>query len=305
MSDDRTTADEAETGPDADPVTSTETEARDRSTDPEPDRATAGGLAIREPPVVLLPLAVLDGETVSESLVEFLAPTKEVLLAYHELPEQTPTEQASLQFEERAREAIEDLADAFRDAGSDPETRVVFTHGRQQTIDRVAGEVGATAVLLPNPTGDIDEVLVPIREPIDDDRLADLVTTLIEGENDRVTLWGLTAEGDDFDPARAVERAAEELRERGVDSATVTTETSVTATPVRDIVERSADADVIVMREGTGSVVSVLLGDDAERIATGAVAPVLVLRDRTPSEAEPDDPLADADASGAAHGSGE
>ncbi|MFB6250589.1 MAG: hypothetical protein ABEI27_02700 [Halobellus sp.] len=40
-------------------------------------------------------------------------------------------------------------------------------------------------------------------------------------------------------------------------------ETSVAATPIRDVVERSAEADVIVMREGTDSVVSVLLGADA------------------------------------------
>jgi len=254
--------------------------------EPTDARTDADGLAIREPPVVLLPLAVLEGQAVAEPLVEYLAPAEVVVLGYHVLPEQTPTEQGGLQFEDRAREAVEDVAETFRNAGGDPETRVAFTHDRQQTIDRVAAEVGATAILLPNPTGAVEEVLVPIRGPIDDDRLADLIATLSTADDARVTLWGLAPEGGAFDPERAVERAAARLRDRGIDPARIATETSVTATPLRDVVERSAEVDVIVMREGAESLVGALLGEDAERVATGAVAPVLVLRDRSVADAD-------------------
>ncbi|MFA1609607.1 universal stress protein [Halobellus rubicundus] len=254
-------------------------------------------LAIREPPVVLLPLAVLEGQTVPEPLAAYLAPAEVIVLGYHVLPEQTPTEQASLQFEDRAREAVDDVAETFRGAGGDPETRVVFTHDRRQTIDRVADEVGATAVLIPNPTGAIEEVLVPIRGSIDDGRLADLIATLSTAGDARVTLWGVATEGSEFDPERAVERAAARLRDRGFDGARLATETSVTDAPLRDIVDRSAEVDVIAMREGAESIVGALLGDDAERVATGAVAPVLVLRDRPPVDAatEPTHPGPDAD----------
>jgi nucleotide-binding universal stress UspA family protein len=239
-------------------------------------------LAIREPPVVLLPIEVLEGETLSDALVSFLAPAQVVVLGYHVLPEQTPTEQASMQFEERARSAVDDIAAAFVDADGDPETRVVFTHDRDQTVERVAAELGATAILLPNPTGAVSEVLVPIRGAGDDDRLADLVATLADEAHERVTLWGLAAGGSAFDAESAVADAADRLRQRGVAEAQLTTETATTDAPIRDIVKRSADADVVVMGEGDESILDALFGDDAERVAEGAVAPVLVVRNRAP-----------------------
>jgi nucleotide-binding universal stress UspA family protein len=264
------------------------------------DLHTDGGLAIREPPVILIPVEVLEGETIPDSLVEFLAPADVILLGYHVLPEQTPAEQASMQFGERAQAAVEDIAHSFVDAGEDPETRVVFTHDRDQTISRIADELGATAILLPNPTGAVSEILVPIRGVLDEDRLADLVATLADEMHERVTLWGLTGETSDFDAEAAVADAAERLQARGVTSVQLTTETATTTTPIIDIVERSAEADVVVMGEGSESPFGILLGDDAERVAEGAVAPVLVVRDREPeatpaleteseSETEPDE----------------
>jgi nucleotide-binding universal stress UspA family protein len=240
-------------------------------------------LAIREPPVILLPVEVLEGQTIPDTVVEFLAPADVIVLGYHVLPEQTPTEQASMQFEDRAQEAVDDIAQSFIDAGGDPETRVVFTHDREQTIDRVAAELGATAILLPNPTGEISEVLVPIRGAIDGGRLADLVATLLAGNAGHVTLWGIAAgEGSEFDAAGAVDRAAERLRGRGLPAEQITTETTTAMLQIRDIVDRSDEADIVVMGEGRESLLAVLLGEDAERVAEGAVAPVLVVRDRDP-----------------------
>ncbi len=242
--------------------------------------ASTPELAIREPPVVLVPVKVLEGEALPDALVSFLAPAQVVVLGYHVLPEQTPTEQASMQFEERARAAVDDIAATFVDAGSDPETRVVFTHDRKQTVERVATELGATAILLPNPTGAVSEVLVPIRGAVDDDRLADLVATLTDETHERVTLWGLTTGPGGFDADGAVADTADRLRKRGIADARLTTETTTTEAPIRDIIERSADADVIVMGEGEESILDALFGDDAERIAEGAIAPVLVVRTR-------------------------
>lgn len=244
------------------------------------DDGAAAGLAIREPPLVVVPVRVLEGDTLSEALVSFLAPARVVVVGYHVLPEQTPAEQASMQFEERARAAVDDIAAAFADAGGHPDTRVVFTHDRDVTIERVAAEVGATATLLPNPTGTVSEVLVPVRGAIDGDRLADLVGTLVADGPARVTLWGLSPEGSSFDAAAAVADAADRLRQRGVAAARIATETATSDAPIRDIVARSVDADVVVMGEGDDSLFGVLFGDDAERVAEGSVAPVLVVRKR-------------------------
>jgi nucleotide-binding universal stress UspA family protein len=238
------------------------------------------GLAIREPPKVLVPVKVLEGQTVPEPLIEFLAPSDVVVLGYHVIPEQTATEQASMQFEDRAREAVADIAAGFEAAGRGVERRVAFTHDRDQTIARVAEEVGATAVLLPNPVGDVEDVLVAVRGAIDVDRLADLVATLLAEGDQRVTLWGLGNGTADFDAEAAVERARETLRDRGLAGTRVTAETTASDAPVRDVVERSGEFDVIVMGEGGPTLLSLLLGDAPERVAEETVAPVLVVRPR-------------------------
>ncbi|MFC6737215.1 hypothetical protein ACFQEQ_13320, partial [Halolamina salina] len=109
--------------------------------EPTPEEIMAeASFTIREPPKVLVPVEVLEGESLSVPLVEFLAPTEVVLLGYHVLPEQTPTEQASMQFEDRAHAAIDEIAAAFREAGREVETRVAFTHDRDATVDGVASE---------------------------------------------------------------------------------------------------------------------------------------------------------------------
>ncbi|MFB6196935.1 MAG: universal stress protein [Halobacteriaceae archaeon] len=236
-------------------------------------------LDIREPPRVLIPVEVLEGESISESLVEFLAPSAVILVGYHVLPEQTPTEQASMQYEDKARQAIDDIAEIFRDAERDVETRVVFTHDRDRSIDRVATEVGATAILLPNPSGEIRDVVVPLRGSIDIGRLADLVATLLVGQAGNVTLWGLVEGESEFDAESAVDCARNLLIDRGLPAEQITTETTIVDSPIWDIVDRSDEFDLIVMGEGGPSLLTSLFGDPAERVAEGAVAPVIVVRE--------------------------
>jgi len=256
----------------------------DDTADPEEQ----GELSVREPPKILVPVRVLEGQTIPEPLVEFLAPSEIVVLGYHVLPEQTPTEQGSMQFEDRAQEAVETIAEAFREAGRDIETRVVFTHNRDQTVERVAEEVGATATLLPNPTAEVEDVLVAVRGYIDVSRLADLVVALLADDDGQVTLWGVKGGG--YDAEAAVQRADAILEQRGFDPARITVESSDSETPIFDIVARSAEFDVVVMGEGGPPVLSAIFGDDAERVAEGAVAPVLVVRDLPePATEEADD----------------
>lgn len=231
-----------------------------------------------ETPRILVPIRVLEGQALPETLATFLAPADVVVLGYHVLPDQTPAEQASLQFEERAQAAVEDIAHAFREAGGEAETRVAFTHDRDQTVARVAAEVSATAILLPNPVGEVDDLLVAVRGTIHADRLADLVATLIGGGTQRVTVLGVAATATDFDAETAVVDVRERLRARGVSDDRITAETATSARPVADIVARSGEFDAIVMGESEETLWSVLFGDEPERVAEGAIAPVLVVR---------------------------
>ena len=87
---------------------------------------------------VLVPVAVLEGESVSPGLISLLGTVDVTVLGYHVLPEQTPPDQARLQFEERATSALEDISQEFRAAGGATDHRLVFTRDREQTMQRVA-----------------------------------------------------------------------------------------------------------------------------------------------------------------------
>ena len=228
-------------------------------------------------PSVLVPVRVLEGESIPEGVPELLSTAHVVLLGYHVIPEQTAPGQARMQFEDRANEAVDDIAATFTAAGREVETRVAFTHDRDQTLDRVAAAVGATTVLLPNPVGEIDDILVPLRGAVDVDRLADLVATLLD--DGTVTLWALTDGAGADDTETLLDHCAETLRERGVDPGQIRTESGPAAeSPTRAVVERSGEFDVIVMGEGQDTLLTTVLGDTTDRIAEGAVAPVLVVR---------------------------
>ena len=230
-----------------------------------------------ESPTILVPVMVLEGQTLPGTLVDFLAPADVVVLGYHVLPEQTPTEQASLQFEERAQAAVDGIAHAFREVGSDVETRLVFTHDRDQTVMRVAADVDATAILLPNPAGEVDDLLVALRGAVDGDRMATLVATLVGGGRQRVTVLGVSA-GEGFDADAAVADVRDRLRAHDVAADRIEAETTVSERPVADIVARSAEFDAVVMGESEETLWSMLVGDETDRVAEGAIAPVLVVR---------------------------
>jgi nucleotide-binding universal stress UspA family protein len=93
-----------------------------------------------------------------------------------------------------------------------------------------------------------------------------------------VTVLGVTADGGEFDAEAAVADVRERLRTRGVSADRITTETAAVERPVADIVARSAEFDAVVMGESEETLWSLLVGEETERVAEGAIAPVLVVR---------------------------
>jgi hypothetical protein len=85
---------------------------------------------------VVVPVAVLKNESVPLGLMNLLSTMDVTVLGYHLLPEQTPPDQARLQYEERANEALSDVTEEFREAGGDADYRLVFTGDRQKTVRR-------------------------------------------------------------------------------------------------------------------------------------------------------------------------
>ncbi|MDS0220837.1 universal stress protein [Haloarcula sp. S1AR25-5A] len=220
---------------------------------------------------VLVPVEVLDGKTVSPGLMTLLGTVDVTVLGYHVLPEQTPADQARLQYEERATAALEDLSDEFQSAGGAADHRLVFTHDREQTIKRIADEIRADAFAISGMTGTVDNLLVSLSGALNDDRILPFVTELVGDRDIAVTLF-LASDDTGADRLKA---AAEELRAAGL---TARTEHAMDGSPFDALMDAVPGHDAIVMAEQAPSFRSLFFGDEADRVASASVGPVLVVR---------------------------
>ena len=224
---------------------------------------------------VLMPLAVLEGESVAYGLMDLLGTMDVTVLGYHVLPEQTPADQAREQYEERAVSGLEDTAEEFRKAGGAADYRLVFTHDRQQSVKRVADDVDARAYAINGATGDVERLLVPLSGDVAVDRILEFATELVGDRDIAITLF-LASEADDADDL--LQRSARRLRDEGLE---VTTERVVSNRPFETLIEAVPDHDAVVVGEAAPSLSQFLLGDESERLAAASVGPVLVVRRET------------------------
>lgn len=222
---------------------------------------------------ILVPVAVLEGETVAPGLMNLLGTVDVTVLGYHVVPEQTPPDQARIQYEERAVSALEDITQEFQQAGGDADYRLVFTHNQQKTIQRVADEINARAIATTGATGDVERILVSLTGDVSIDQILALVTELIGDRNIGVTLFVADKATDDV--CYALNESAARLADAGID-----TQTEIaTGSPFDALINAVPGHDVIVMGEQAPSVTSLLFGEESERIASASVGPVLIVRD--------------------------
>jgi nucleotide-binding universal stress UspA family protein len=229
---------------------------------------------------VLVPVAVLEGKTVSPGLINLLGTMDVTVLGYHELPEQTPPDQARMQYEDRATAALDDLSEEFRSAGGAADHRLVFTHDREQTVDRIADEVDARVLAISGMTGDVDRLLVSLSGNVAVDGILDFVVDLIGDREIGVTL--LLAADEETAPDR-LDSAAARLRDADI---AVETAFASTGSPFDALMDAVVDHDAIVMGEQAPSFASFFLGEQHERVAAASVGPVLVVRREEIEEAE-------------------
>ncbi|SIR56489.1 universal stress protein [Natronorubrum thiooxidans] len=222
---------------------------------------------------ILVPLAILEGESVSAGLTTLLEPMNVTVLGYHVLPEQTPPDQARLQFEERATDALEDLAAEFGADEGTADYRLVFTHDRKQTFDRVAAETASDVYAIPGATGPVENLLVALTGDVAVDRIVSFVTELVGDRDIGVTLF--LATDDEHAGRESLEAAAVTLFDEGLH---VRTELAVDEPPLEALVDAATDHDAIVMGERAPSLRSLIFGEETERVAAESVGPVLVVR---------------------------
>ena len=236
-----------------------------------------------ERPTVLVPLEVLEGESMPDGTSELLANAHVVLLGYHVIPEQTAAEQAREQFGETAMEKLREFADRLTAAGATVETRLVFTHGEQATIDRIIYEHDCIAVLVPNSIDDPESVLVAVRGTVGIGRNTQLIAGLFAGTDIRVTLYHVLGPEEAADDAQTLLNGVEtELVERGMDPGAIDTLVEETETPIDAIARNGREHDAVVMGETDPSVTTFVFGMPSEQVAERFLGPVLVVQRARP-----------------------
>jgi len=223
---------------------------------------------------VLVLIAILKRQSVSTGLINLLGTMGVTVLGYHVVPKQTDPDQARRRYEERAIDALEDIAEEFRQAGGEADFQLVFTHSRKQTVQRVADETDSQAFAIPETTGPIKRLLVPPSGNIATDRVLSFVVELIGDRDIDVTLF-LVSKDEADEAQERLDTAAELLTEHGIDVRRIL---ETDTTPFAGLIDAVAGHDAIVMGEQAPSFRSLLFGDETERIATESVGPVLVVR---------------------------
>ncbi|WP_152042464.1 universal stress protein [Salinigranum salinum] len=241
-------------------------------------------------PRILVPLRVLEGESIPEGVPELLTNGHVVLLGYHVVPDQTATGQARAQFEDQATRRLNDLTSILEHAGATVESQLVFTHDGQTTIDRIADERDCLAVLIPNATRPLENVLVAIRGIVGIDRFVRLVSGLFATTDVNVTLYHVAEEDEtDADVETLLDGAATRLSDEGVSSDAIDIQISREGTPQEMIVDDSQNYDTIVMGESDPSVTTFLFGMTADQVAKQFLGPVFVIQHGELNDAEETD----------------
>ena len=238
---------------------------------------------MKDRPTVLVPLRVLEGESIPEGTPELLTNAHVILLGYHVVPEQTATGQARMQFEEQALQRLNQFEALLEDAGATVESRLVFTHEGQKTIDRIIAEYDCLAVLVPNATTPPDDVLVAIRGTVGIDRIVRVVSGLFAGTGSAVTLFHVAdVDETDEDVGTLLEGIATRLAEEGIDDESIDTRVARDSSPQEAIVGVADEFDAVVMGESDPSLVTFVFGMRAEQVADRFLGPVFVVQREKP-----------------------
>ena len=228
------------------------------------------------PTSVLVPVAALQGESVSGAVADLLSSVDVTLLGYHEVPDQTALEQARDQYGTRLRRRLAGYASLFDGPVA---TRTVFTHTPRNSIERIAIETASTAILLGTPAPVVDRILLPIRGAALLEQLTTTTADVADGTDAEVRLFHAARRAADREAGEELlSTAADRLAAAGVDPDRIDSEVRVTRSPLRAITTAAETAEFVIIGERKPSLADRIFGDVADRLAASTAGPVLVVR---------------------------
>jgi len=231
---------------------------------------------------ILIPVDVSADATPAQPLVELCRSADVVLLGYYPVPDQATPAQLKQDHEADATATLEHVAKDLRDSGVDVTDVLVFTHDREDTIDRIAAEYGCDAVLTPGETEHVDSILVPVRGHTNLERIVSLLGTVMQTNDASVTLFHSVAE--DSDPSHGeflVRGAVDRLTEDGIDRDRIDWELSEEESPREEIVALAEEYDLLVLGETKPSLRHRILGSVPSGIVDEVDKPAFIVRDTT------------------------
>lgn len=231
------------------------------------------------PPRILVLFDLSDPVPVSARMAERLAATEIVVLGHYPVPEQTPNEVAREQFDEEAEEQLADLALPFEDAGATVTYHLSFGKAPYEAVAAVMDEEDCIAEFEPAPRTEVDDVLVPVPQVEEADRLPAFVSLLTADTPQEITLFHVVeedwtrAEGEDI-----VAESRERIVDAGIDPSLARTRITEGGRHGEELLRVAGEYDAVIMYAPQPRLADVVLGDLSSRIRDATNRPVVVLR---------------------------
>lgn len=233
---------------------------------------------------VLVPVDVSADETPHGEALGLLRSAEVVLLGYYPVPDQAAPAQVKHQHESEAERRLSEVAEEVDAAAGNLTEVLVFTHDRQETVDRIADEYGCDAVLTVGEAGAVERILIPLRGRENLDRILGLAADLLRDNDASVTLFHSLDDdgGGRQDGESLLDDAAERLTDAGIGAERISRRVSEGKDTPAEVAEMGEGFDVLVLGETEPSLRERILGAVPTQIIDETEGSVFVVRKEGP-----------------------
>lgn len=233
-----------------------------------------------QPTTLLIDVELPDPDPIPTWLLQQLGVLRVILVGWFPLPEQTDPTLAREQLSEEAQEALDQVAQTIKDAGSEVQTHLVFTPNALDTIGRISTEEDCDAIFVAGPLESLDELLVPLRGLENADRLARFVTDLVRNSSTTVTLLHVLEEDENPEKVQreVLSPIADKMMEHGLPDGQLHQRVDSGENQAEVIIETAHEYDAVVIGETSPSIREIIFGSVPEQIAQQASIPVMLVR---------------------------
>jgi len=234
---------------------------------------------------LLIPVFFPKQEALTDTNVQGLAGFDIVLFGYWKTPEGVDPAVVREEHAAEAQAELYELASQFSRAGASTEVQLHFGPADERLTalqTRVAEETDADAVLLPKRITLWNNILVPLRDDQNADRIVEFLTAFDPETVFMLELFHVATDPSEVETAREMlGRVERMLLDHGFTESDLEVTVEVADDPEATIVERASHHNVVVIGETEELPrANLFLGPTYERVAERTDIPVVVVRSR-------------------------